>query len=196
MWAIDVLLSNYFNSSSNKSDLFTTMFPDRAIAKGVTCGATKCGYILCFDVAPYMKAILDDISSLDTYVVLFDESFNKSAKKGQMNLHVRFELLGKASAHDLYEKFISCLSEIEPNKLLHVSSDGTNVNLAFLDILNRFRQDNEQPHLVNVAHADFILFIMRLRMVKKPLVVIPTNVLAPYTKFLMNLLRVEQNMKS
>ena len=35
--------------------------------------------------------------------------------------------------------------EIEPNKLLQVLSDGPNVNLAFLDILNRFREDNEQP---------------------------------------------------
>ena len=67
------------------------MFPDRAITKGFTCGTTKCGYIICFDVALYMEAVLDDIiSSLDTYVALFDESFNKSAKKGQMDLHVRF----------------------------------------------------------------------------------------------------------
>ena len=44
MWAIDVVLSNYsFNSSSNKSNLFTTMFPD---SKGFTCGATKSSYVL------------------------------------------------------------------------------------------------------------------------------------------------------
>ena len=61
------------------------------------------------------------------------------------------EFLGITSAQDLYEKFISCLLEIEPNKLLQVSSDGPNVNLAFLDILNRFREDNEQPHLVNIG---------------------------------------------
>ena len=61
------------------------------------------------------------------------------------------EFLGKASAQDLYQKFISCLAEIEPNKLLQVLSDRANVNLAFLDILNRFREDNEQPHLVNIG---------------------------------------------
>ena len=114
-----------------------------------------------------MKAILDDIiSSLDTYVALFDELFNKSVKKGQMDLHVHFwdkekccvithyynsEFLGKASAQDLYEKFISCLLEIESDKLLQVSSDGLNINLAFLDILNRFTEDNEQPHLVDIG---------------------------------------------
>ena len=83
IWAIGVVLNNYsFNSSSNKSNLFTAMFPDSAIAKYFTCGATKCSYIICFGVAPYMKAILDDIiSGLDTYFAVFDESFNKSAKK-------------------------------------------------------------------------------------------------------------------
>ena len=74
-----------------------------------------------------MKAILDDISSLDTYGALFGELFNESAKTGQVDLHVCFwdkekcciitcyynsEFLGKASAQDLYEKLISCLSEI------------------------------------------------------------------------------------
>ena len=43
---------------------------------------------------------------------------------------------------------------------------------------------------------DFILFKVHLRMVKKPLVGIPTNFLALCTKFLMNLLRFEQTMKS
>ena len=50
LWAIDVVLSNYsFNSSSSKSNLFTTMFPDSAIAKGFTYGATKgsCIMFLC-----------------------------------------------------------------------------------------------------------------------------------------------------
>ena len=143
------------------------MFSDNAVAEGFICGTTKYSYIICFGVSPYMKAILDDsISSLDTYVALFDELFNKSAKEGQMDLHVCFwdkkkccvmtcyynsEFPVKASAQDLYEKFISCLLEIEPNKLLQMSSDGPNVNLACLDILNRFREDNEQPHLVNIG---------------------------------------------
>ena len=61
------------------------------------------------------------------------------------------EFLGKTSVRDLYERFLQCLSEIEPNKLLQVSSDGPNANLAFLNILNRFRQDKEQPHLVNIG---------------------------------------------
>ena len=108
-----------FNSSSNKSNLLTAIFPDSAITQGFTCGSTKCSYIICFSVAPYMKAILDDIiRSLDPYVALFNKSFNKCVRKGQMDLHVCFwdkekccvrtcyynsEFLGKASAEDLSE---------------------------------------------------------------------------------------------
>ena len=34
IWALDVVMSKYFfNSTSNKSDVFTTMFPDSRIAK-------------------------------------------------------------------------------------------------------------------------------------------------------------------
>ena len=39
IWALDVVMSKYlFNSSSNKSDLFTTTFPDSGIAKNFSCG--------------------------------------------------------------------------------------------------------------------------------------------------------------
>ena len=61
------------------------------------------------------------------------------------------EFLGIAFAQDLYEKFISYQLEIEPNKLLQVSSNRPNVNLVFLDILNRFRQGIEQPHSVKIG---------------------------------------------
>ena len=43
IWAVDVVLSNYsFKSSSNKSDIFSRMFPDSSIAKNFACGKAKC----------------------------------------------------------------------------------------------------------------------------------------------------------
>ena len=61
------------------------------------------------------------------------------------------EFLGKTFAQDLYKTFISYQSEIKPNKLPQVSSNGPNINLVFLDILNRFGQDIEQPHSVKIG---------------------------------------------
>ena len=97
---------------------------------------------------------------------MLDESYNKIPRRGQMDLHVRFwdienncvatryfnsKFLGKAAAQDIYEKFNECISELDENKLLQVSSDGPNVNLAFLDLLNEHRSDNELSGLINIG---------------------------------------------
>ena len=90
------------------------MLPYSSIAKNFACRKTKCSYLVSFSVAPYFKLVLDDtLSSIDTFVAWFDESFNLSSKTGQMDLHVRYwdttgnyvttcyynsEFMGKASA--------------------------------------------------------------------------------------------------
>ena len=143
------------------------MFPDSNIAKNFACGKTKCSYIVTYGLAPYFKSLLNDtLSSLDCFVAMFDESYNKISRRGQMHLHVRFwdiknncvatwyfnsKFLGKAAAQDIYKKFNECISELDENKLLQVSSDGPNVNLAFLDLLNEHRSDNELSRLINIG---------------------------------------------
>ena len=97
---------------------------------------------------------------------MLDESYNKIPKQRQMDLLIRFwdiennciatryfnsKFLGKAAAQDIYEKFNECISELDENKLLQVSSDGPNVNLAFLDLLNEHRSDNELSGLINIG---------------------------------------------
>ena len=83
-----------FNSSSNKSDLYTTMFPDSEIAKNFSCGKTKCGFIVKFEIAPYFIELLNSqLKDVEYFVALFDEFCNcvaKKKKKRQMDLHIRF----------------------------------------------------------------------------------------------------------
>ena len=149
IWALDVVMSKcLFNSSSNKSDLFTTMFPNSRIGKNFSCGKTKCGFIVKFKIAPYFVELL--ISQLKEYfAVFFDESFNCFAKtkkrKNKWDLHIKFrdsnkdvvatryysqEFLGKSSANDACSYFEQCLGLVEEEKLLQVSSDGPNMNLT------------------------------------------------------------------
>ena len=88
-----------------------------------------------------------------------------------MNLHVRFwdiennyvarryfnsKFLDKGAAQDIYKKFKECISELDENKLLQVSSDGPNVNLAFLDLLNENKSDNELSRLINIGTFDLL----------------------------------------
>ena len=85
IWALDVVMSKYlFNSSSNKSDLFTTMFPNSRIGNTFSCGKTKCGFILKFRMAPYfVELLISQLKDLEYFVVFFDESFNCVAKTKQ-----------------------------------------------------------------------------------------------------------------
>ena len=61
------------------------------------------------------------------------------------------KFIGKAAAQDIYKKFNECISELDENKLLQVSSDGPNVNLVFLDLLNKHRSDSELSRLINIG---------------------------------------------
>ena len=50
-WDLDVVMSKYsFNSSSNQSYLFSAMFPDSGIVNNLSCGKTKCGFIVKFEL--------------------------------------------------------------------------------------------------------------------------------------------------
>ena len=47
------------------------------------------------------------------------------------------------AVQDIYEKFEQCSEKLENNKQIQVLSDGLNVILAFLDILNNERSNGE-----------------------------------------------------
>ena len=98
-------------------------------------------------------------------------------KKGQMDLLIRFwdsatdrvqtrypdsSFLGKGSANDIYEQFTSAAKVLNPTRFLQVSSDGPNVNLAFLDTINGKRKEMEFSQLIHIGtcglhtiHNDF-----------------------------------------
>ena len=173
MWSIDVVLSNYsFNSVSNKSDLFYKMFTDTKTEENFSCGKANCSYVVCFGLAPYFKGLLSKtLSNVEHVVALLDESFSKISKRGQIDTHVRYwdnnrnyaancyyhsEFMGKASAKDVSESFSACLSGIIENKLLQVSSDGPDVNLSLLDLLETGMKKN-WANLLILEHVVYIL---------------------------------------
>ena len=46
---------------------------------------------------------------------------------------------------------MNCCPKIDANKLLQISSDGLNVNLSFLNIINEKRDDNELQQLLYIG---------------------------------------------
>ena len=187
MWVLEVVMCRYsFNSCANKNHLFCSMFPDSRIAKECPCGRTKCSYIVNYGIAPYFLELLtDELKEASNFVALFDESYNYVTKKSQVDVHIRFwdkttnkvvtryftsKFLGKTSVKDLMDSFISCISGLDKSKLIEVSSDGPNVNLAFLKNLQELRAEEELPRLIDigtcglhVVHGSFQHLIGKLR---------------------------------
>ena len=81
---------------------------------------------------------------MDLHIKYYNTT-NKCATTRYYNL----EIMGEASAQDM--KNLNCLKKLENNKLIQVSSDGPNVNLAFFDILNNKRSDDELSQLINIG---------------------------------------------
>ena len=111
------------------------------------------------------ETLLNELKEFPYYTSLFDESDNK-IKKGQLKLHVRFwdvtdngvkmsywnsEFLGKAAADDVFSKFNDCLSSLDHSKILQVSSDVPNVNLAFLNLVHENRKDDLLDPLIDIG---------------------------------------------
>ncbi|CAH3149087.1 unnamed protein product [Pocillopora meandrina] len=172
LWALKVILSHYsYKSCEDIPELFKRMFPDSQIASKFSCGEKKCAYLACFGIAPYFqRKLTDEVTKLELFVLLFDESHNKVTQTKQMDLHVRFwdaknsrvqtryltsVFLGHATADDLLEKIVSYLDSIKIQKsnILQLSMDGPNVNWKLHELFQELisEVDENAPILVNVG---------------------------------------------
>lgn len=91
LWVLFTVVRHHsFKSNEDVSGVFAAMFPDSQIAKSLTCGENKTAYIAKYGLASFIKKDLSRSVSEKTYVVMFDESMNKTTKTKQMDLHLRF----------------------------------------------------------------------------------------------------------
>ena len=92
LWCLETVAKHQsLNSNEGIGEIFQAMFPDSEIAKTFTCGKDKTGYVIRFGLAPFFKKeLVDRINKAGPFVIMFDESLNKSNKKNQLDVHVRF----------------------------------------------------------------------------------------------------------
>lgn len=92
IWCLDTVAKHQsLNANEGIADIFQAMFPDSDIAKTFACGKDKTGYVIRFGLAPYFKRrLIDTINNAGPFVLMFDESLNKSTKSKQLDVHVRF----------------------------------------------------------------------------------------------------------
>ena len=92
IWTLKIADCGFsLRSSDNQSDLFSTMFPDSAVARGFQTGRTKTMYEITHGLASYFKTILvDAIGRSDVHMYSFDESLNEVTQSSEMDLYVKF----------------------------------------------------------------------------------------------------------
>ena len=94
------------------------MYPDSEVAHSFACGPDKTAYITKFGIAPYIFEQLVAEANKDAFVLMFDESLNRTTKTKQLDLHVRYwsndhvqsryagsQFLGHGTAKDLTRHF-------------------------------------------------------------------------------------------
>ena len=161
-----MVCSRYSKYSTNVNGLFMAMFLDSEIAKNLQCGSNKASYVTACGFAPYFFSfLLQKISSSSHQVVSFDESLNNSVQK-EIDLliwdwdndtdrvctpYMGSEFMGRLTADDVLETFQNGISEVGESKLKQVSSDGPNVNLAFLKKYASVREEKELDTLMDVG---------------------------------------------
>ena len=80
---------------------------------------------------------------MDLHVGYWDNDINQVTTRYYTSAFLR-----KASASEIYNEFNNCCPNVDPNKLLQISSDGPNVNLSFLNTIHERRRDNEMQELI------------------------------------------------
>ena len=98
------------------------------------------------------------------YSISFDECYNHVLHFGQMDFQIRVwknhrimtryltsEFLQRAECENLLQKFDNNISKLDGTKLLQISSDGPNVNLKFLRLMDEKRSELDVPPLIDIG---------------------------------------------
>lgn len=169
LWCLEAVATHKSLRSAEKDvKMFSHIFTDSQIAKGMQLGRDKMMYYLVFGIAPFFKEILlKDISLCDRFVIGFDESLNKISQRQQMDLNVRYwcgkdnevktrylnsAFLGRSCSNDLIKAFKDAVNPLDLKKLLQLSMDGPNVNLKFFRELSAdLKEMSEDPEILNIG---------------------------------------------
>lgn len=160
LWALNKVLCHFsLRDRERSSNIFSSMFPDSLIAEKFSMRKDKLAYVLTYGLGPHFQSQLTDLVRKCTYFAIsFDESLNKVAQRGQMDIHVRYwdnginaavtryltsTFLTRARADDLLESFTSAIANLNLSnaKIIQISMDGPHVNFSFLRSFKDFIKD-------------------------------------------------------
>jgi hypothetical protein len=92
IWALNGVMSHSsLRGNANSAQLFPIMFPDSDIAQQFKMQKDKNAYVVTFGLGPYFQSQLcSRLHECSFFSISFDESLNRIAQKGQMDIMIRF----------------------------------------------------------------------------------------------------------
>lgn len=98
------------------------MFPDSEIAANFTCGYNKTVYTTKRGLAAFTtKQLTDQVSKATCFVVMFDESLNKTTKTNQLDLHLLYWVGDQAQSRYFGSQFMGHATAVDSLKHVKVS---------------------------------------------------------------------------
>ena len=148
-------------------------FPDSDIPDTLQLGRTKIGYPVQFGLPPYYRAqifglLLPEAGFPPKFLSCFDEAFNRTSKRKQMDVYVIFfdsnkqevvrsfigyHFMGHVSAEDTFASFKDVHKDLDlVHNLVQVSVDGPNINWKTVEIIEDHQkiQDQNCPNLIGI----------------------------------------------
>ena len=171
MWALKHAQIGFSdNSCKGIVSLFQSMFPDSQIVQKIKLEPNKLKYVVNYEVAPYVKNILeDDVKNSDWHVVSFDESMNDVTHTSEMDICLRFwnektnkvqdrywnsDFLGHTTHQDLHDALQEGLKSFDMGKMVQLSMDGPNVNLKLLQKVKDSRDELGHSKLIDFGSCN------------------------------------------
>lgn len=153
LWSLNVAAKGFSYSSCDElNELFSSMFPDSAIATKFTIQADKMSYVISHGLGPYFKKLMiEDVKKADKFVLIFDEQTNNQNKK-QLDMFLRYwsnekqgvtnrfyksVVLGHAYATTIRDVILESFATdgLDLNKLLMLGRDNPNVNISLENLI-------------------------------------------------------------
>ena len=162
------------NSSENVKDVeqVENVTPEATQKHQKHLGPGKICYFVNHGIAPYFIAILkDEILLSDCFVVSFDESLSQVTQQCNMDLVIRvwdftenkFQVrfwnsvfFGHGTHVDLLRNFSDGVEGFDLSKMIQVSMDGP-VNLKFLEVLKKSREESVLPKVIDIGSCNLHL---------------------------------------
>ena len=120
------------------------MFPSIEIAKTFKLSKAKCGYLINYELAPFLKdVLLKSINASEPYFVIwYDE-------RQVCTSYVDSNFLNRLNATNLHTVLSASLVKLSEKHLLQMSMVGPNVNWSALGLFSEEQSKQEFSHIIN-----------------------------------------------